>query len=136
MVNLINGIFSYLQERRAEKATKALRKMLAIYSGVLRDGKDHRILAYELVPGNVILLAGRSGLSRRSLSLSYSVRRSQKTMLVRSQKQYDGDADIFSDLTNFVGYVPFPIRSLVFDSKLISPIIWTVYIHKLSFGSL
>jgi len=57
MVNLINGIFSYWQEHRAEKATEALQKMLPIYSSVLRDGKDHRILADELVPGDVILLA-------------------------------------------------------------------------------
>ena len=56
MVNLINGIFSYWQEHRAEKATEALRKMLPIYSRVLRDGEDHRILADELVPGDVILL--------------------------------------------------------------------------------
>jgi Ca2+-transporting ATPase len=56
MVNLINGIFSFWQEYRAEKATQALRKMLPAYTRVLRDGEEQRILAEELVPGDVILL--------------------------------------------------------------------------------
>ncbi|MGE5223206.1 MAG: cation-translocating P-type ATPase, partial [Omnitrophica WOR_2 bacterium] len=56
MVNLINGVFSFWQEYRAEKATQALRKLLPTYARVLRDGEEQRILAEELVPGDVILL--------------------------------------------------------------------------------
>jgi Ca2+-transporting ATPase len=56
MVNLINGIFSFWQEYRAEKATQALRKLLPAYARVLRDGEEQRILAEELVPGDVIML--------------------------------------------------------------------------------
>jgi Ca2+-transporting ATPase len=56
MVNLINGIFSFWQEYRAEKATQALRKLLPTYARVLRDGEEQRILAEDLVPGDVILL--------------------------------------------------------------------------------
>jgi Ca2+-transporting ATPase len=56
MVNLINGLFSFWQEFRAEKATQALRKLLPAYARVLRDGEEQRILAEELVPGDVILL--------------------------------------------------------------------------------
>lgn len=56
MVNLINGIFSYWQEYRAQKATKALRRMLPIYARVLRDDLERRILAEDLVPGDVVIL--------------------------------------------------------------------------------
>ncbi len=56
MVNLINGIFSFWQEYRAEKATQALRKLLPASARVLRGGEEQRILAEELVPGDVILL--------------------------------------------------------------------------------
>ena len=56
MVNLINGAFSYWQEYRAEKATEALRRMLPTYARVLRDGKESRILAEDLTPGDVIFL--------------------------------------------------------------------------------
>ncbi|MHB8108181.1 MAG: cation-translocating P-type ATPase, partial [Candidatus Cryosericum sp.] len=57
MVNIINGVFSFAQEFRAEKATAALRKLLPAYATVIRDGEQQRILAEELVPGDVIVLA-------------------------------------------------------------------------------
>jgi len=57
LVNLINGAFSFWQEFRAEKATDALKKLLPAYSRVLRDGVEQRILAEELVPGDIVLLA-------------------------------------------------------------------------------
>ena len=56
MVNVINGVFSFWQEFRAEKATEALRKMLPVYARVLRDGEEQRIEAINLVPGDVVLL--------------------------------------------------------------------------------
>jgi len=57
MVNVINGAFSFWQEYRAEKATEALRQLLPHHVRVLRDGEERRILAEELVPGDVMLLA-------------------------------------------------------------------------------
>ena len=57
LVNLINGAFSFWQEYKAEKATEALQRMLPTYARVLRDGQELRLLAEELVPGDVILLA-------------------------------------------------------------------------------
>jgi Ca2+-transporting ATPase len=57
MVNVINGVFSFWQEYRAEKATEALKKLLPSYALVLRDGEDQRIFAEELVVGDVMLLS-------------------------------------------------------------------------------
>jgi potassium/sodium efflux P-type ATPase len=57
LVNVINGLFSFFQEYRAEKATEALRQMLPDYARVIRDGQEQRILAEELVPGDIILLS-------------------------------------------------------------------------------
>ncbi len=56
MVNLINGVFSFVQEFRAGKATDALKKMLASYSRVIRNGKEQQILAEELLPGDIMLI--------------------------------------------------------------------------------
>ena len=53
-VNLINGIFSFFQEYRAEKATEALKKILPTSCRVMRDGEEKLILAEEIVPGDVI----------------------------------------------------------------------------------
>jgi P-type Ca2+ transporter type 2C len=57
MVNIINGLFSFWQEYRAEKATEALKKLLPSYTRVLRDGGEQRILSEDLVPGDLMLLA-------------------------------------------------------------------------------
>ncbi len=55
-VNLINGAFSFWQEYKAEQATAALRSMLPEFARVLRTGREQRIPADTLVPGDVIIL--------------------------------------------------------------------------------
>ena len=57
MVNIINGIFSFWQEFRAEKASEELRKLLPTYTRVLREGKEEKVLAEDLVPGDVVLFS-------------------------------------------------------------------------------
>ena len=57
LVNVINGLFSFWQEFQAEKATEALKQLLPAYARVIRGGEEKRILAQDLVPGDVILLA-------------------------------------------------------------------------------
>ncbi len=56
LVNVINGVFSFWQEHRAGKATDALRNMLPSYARVIRDGEEQKILAEDLVIGDIILL--------------------------------------------------------------------------------
>jgi Ca2+-transporting ATPase len=57
LVNVINGVFSFWQEYRAERAIRALRQLIPSYANVLRDGEKQRVLAEELVPGDIMLLA-------------------------------------------------------------------------------
>ena len=56
-VILVNGVFSFWQEYRAEKALTLLRNLLPRHSTVLRDGKAVQLPVSELVPGDVVLLA-------------------------------------------------------------------------------
>ena len=56
LVNVINGVFSFWQEHRAGKATDALRNMLPSYARVIRDGEEQKILAEDLMIGDIILL--------------------------------------------------------------------------------
>lgn len=56
LVNVINGVFSFMQEHRAGKATEALKNMLPSYARVIRDGEEQKILAEDLVIGDIILL--------------------------------------------------------------------------------
>jgi len=56
LVNVINGVFSFWQEHRASQATDALRNMLPSYARVIRNGGEQKILAEDLVIGDIILL--------------------------------------------------------------------------------
>ena len=55
-VILINGIFSFWQEYKAERAVAALRQLLPQKVQAQRDGETVEILATELVPGDIVLL--------------------------------------------------------------------------------
>lgn len=57
LVNLINGVFSFWQEYKAEQATAALRRMLPTFAHVLRAGGEARVPAEDLTPGDLLLLA-------------------------------------------------------------------------------
>lgn len=56
VVNVINGLFSFWQEYKAEKATDALLQLLPPTATVLRDGVPGRVDASVLVPGDVVLI--------------------------------------------------------------------------------
>ncbi len=51
-----SAILGFTQEYRSEKAVEALKKMTAPTASVLRDGKEVRIPASELVPGDIMIL--------------------------------------------------------------------------------
>lgn len=57
MVNLINGLFSFWQEFRAEKAADALVQLLPLHVRVIRDGITKNIEAEDLVPGDIMVLS-------------------------------------------------------------------------------
>ena len=55
-VVLVNGLFSFVQEHRAERALDALEALLPTRVAVTRAGATVEIDATELVPGDVLLL--------------------------------------------------------------------------------
>lgn len=56
VIVLFAVILSFIQEYRAERAIEALRRMAAPTANVLRNGKEKKIPAREIVPGDIILL--------------------------------------------------------------------------------
>lgn len=56
-VVMINAVFGYVQEGKAENALQAIRKMVSAEARVLRDGQRQMIPVAELVPGDLVLLA-------------------------------------------------------------------------------
>ncbi len=57
VIVLFAVILGFIQEFRAERAIEALREMAAPTATVVRDGRDERVPARELVPGDVIVLS-------------------------------------------------------------------------------
>ncbi len=53
---VINGVFGFAQEYKAEKSIEALKKLESLKARVLRDGKVMQIDSAMLVPGDIILL--------------------------------------------------------------------------------
>jgi magnesium-transporting ATPase (P-type) len=56
-VIVLNGVFAFVQEQRAEHAAERLRDLLPRRATVVRDGLPREIPADELVVGDVVLLA-------------------------------------------------------------------------------
>ena len=56
-VILINAIFTFIQEYRAEKALEALKKLLPFHVRIIREGTEKKIHSREIVSGDMILLS-------------------------------------------------------------------------------
>ena len=56
IIVIASATLGFIQEYRNEKAVEALKKMTAPTASVLREGREVRIPAAELVPGDIILL--------------------------------------------------------------------------------
>lgn len=55
-VSVLNALFSFFQEYRAERAMEELKKFLPSYVMAIRDGQESEVPADALVPGDVIIV--------------------------------------------------------------------------------
>jgi calcium-translocating P-type ATPase len=89
----VNGVFSFWQEYRAERAIAALKRLLPHQVTALRDGAAHRIPAEELVPGDVILVdAGETVPADCRLIEAFAVRVNLATLTGESLPKARGAA--------------------------------------------
>jgi len=55
-VVILNAIIGFVQEYKAEKSVRALKKMVVPKARVIRDRKEKEVNSEELVPGDIVLL--------------------------------------------------------------------------------
>ncbi|MEZ0246716.1 MAG: cation-translocating P-type ATPase [Methylophilaceae bacterium] len=101
-VILINGLFSFWQEYRAEKAIEALRRLLPQQAKVRREGTVALVAASELVPGDIVLLEeGDNVPADCRLLHAYALRVNNATVTGESlPKGRDAEPSASEDLLN------------------------------------
>ena len=80
-VIIINAVFSFWQEYRAEQATEALKKLLPAEARVRRGGQEIKLLAAELVPGDIVVLEEGDNISADARLLQESDLRTNNSTL-------------------------------------------------------
>lgn len=55
-VVVLNAVIGFIQEHKAEKSVRALKKMVVARARVIRDGREKEIDSEQLVPGDIVLL--------------------------------------------------------------------------------
>lgn len=56
IIVVLNGVFGFIQEYKAEKAIEALKKLASLKTKVIRNGKEVEVDSTELVPGDIVML--------------------------------------------------------------------------------
>ena len=110
MVNLINGIFSFWQEFRAEKAAEALMKLLPNRVRVIREGSVREIYAEDLVPGDLLVLAEGDHISADARLVEEAALRVDQSTLTGESHPVKKTSDPFPD----TGFSRIEFPNLVF----------------------
>jgi potassium/sodium efflux P-type ATPase len=55
LVIVVNALFSFWQEFKAEKAIEALRNLIPSFARVIRNGKEKKVYSTEVVPGDIVI---------------------------------------------------------------------------------
>jgi Ca2+-transporting ATPase len=56
IIVILNALFGFFQEYKAEKSMESLKKMMSLRSKILRDGSQILIDSSEVVPGDIVML--------------------------------------------------------------------------------
>jgi Ca2+-transporting ATPase len=116
-VIIINAVFSFWQEYKAERALEALKKLLPRNTRVLRGGTKREVPANDLVPGDIILLEEGDAVSADARLIEASDMRVDNSTLTGESKPIHKTAGAVVDGKEFLWT---EIPNLVFAGTTIS----------------
>ncbi|OFW57645.1 MAG: ATPase [Candidatus Solincola sediminis] len=108
-VIIINGIFTFWQEFKAEKAIESLQKILPKKARVLRAGEEMEIDAEELVPGDLVVFEAGNSISAdtrliesREMRVNNSALTGESEPQMRISEALGEEKSSLADLPNMV----------------------------------
>ena len=96
VVILVNAVFAFAQEYRAERASEALRRVLPQTARVRRDGEECDIPAEELVPGDIVVLQPGDRVSADAEVLSRHELRVDNSTLTGESRPVEPDRLVYA----------------------------------------
>ena len=100
VIVILNAILGFIQEYRAEKAVKALKRMTSPQAVVLRNKSWERIPSRELVPGDIVKIEmGDKIPADGRLISSYSLRVDESSLTGESMAVNKNFSSVFSEAT-------------------------------------
>jgi Ca2+-transporting ATPase len=116
-VIIINAVFSFWQEYKAERALEALKKLLPPMARVLRAGTKKEVPATDLVPGDIILLEAGDSVSADARLIEAADMRVDNSTLTGESKPVHKAAEAVVDGKEFLWT---EIPNLVFAGTTVS----------------
>ncbi|MEW6553534.1 MAG: cation-transporting P-type ATPase [Actinomycetota bacterium] len=108
-VIVINGIFTFWQEFKAERAIESLQKILPRRARVVRGGVEQEVDAEELVPGELVLLEAGNSISAdarlieaREMRVNNSALTGESEPQIRISEALGGGKAGLADLPNLI----------------------------------
>jgi len=95
-VILVNAVFAFVQEFRAERATDALKRLLPQSARVRRDGEVVEVPAEELVPGDVLVLRAGDRISADAELVARSELRVDNSTLTGESRTVEPEDRVFA----------------------------------------
>jgi magnesium-transporting ATPase (P-type) len=96
LVIIVNAIFSFLEEFKAERAIQALQQMLPVQVHVRRDGDEVEIAAEQVVRGDVLVLEPGDRVAADAELLSATELRVDESALTGESVPIEPDENVFA----------------------------------------
>ena len=95
-VVIVNAVFAFVQEYRAERATDALGRLLPQSARVRRDGDAVEVPAEELVPGDLLLLRAGDRISADAELVARTELRVDNSILTGESRTVEPEERVFA----------------------------------------
>ena len=102
-IDIVNGLFGTIQERKSTNAIEELEKMSSPTTKVLREGKIIQIPSQEVVIGDIIIVEARDTVSADAILFFDSHLKISESILTGESEAVLKDADFKSQPTDAIG---------------------------------